>query len=106
MRNGASYIKDSNDFMNKVKNIDIRNDALQVTANVVGLYRSIPHEVGFGALRNASEKRNFKKIPTENLIKMAEFDLKNNYFESDNSVFQQISGTDIGTKLKIPFLNF
>ena len=106
MRNGASYIKDSNDFMNKVKNIDIRNDALQVTANVVGLYRSIPHEVCFRALRNASENRNFKEIPTENLIKMAEFVLKNNYFEFDNSVFQQISGTAIGTKLKIPFLNF
>ena len=28
IKNGASYIKDSNDFMNKVKNIEIPNDAL------------------------------------------------------------------------------
>ena len=27
MQNGASYVKDSNDFMNKIKNIDIPNDA-------------------------------------------------------------------------------
>ena len=46
MQNGASYIKDSNNFINKVKNIDIANDALQVTADVVGLYPCIPHEVG------------------------------------------------------------
>ena len=50
MQNGASYIKDSNDFMNKVKNIDIRDDALLVTADVIGLYPSILHE---GRLENA-----------------------------------------------------
>ena len=41
MQNGASYIKDSNDFMNKVKNIDIPNDAFLVTLDVVELYSSI-----------------------------------------------------------------
>ena len=40
MQNGASYIKDSNDFKSKIKNIDIPNDALLLTA-VVGLYPSI-----------------------------------------------------------------
>ena len=34
----------------------------------------------------------------ENLIKMAEFVLKNNFFEFDTNVYQQISGTAIGTK--------
>ena len=41
MQNGASYIKDSNDFMNKVKNIDIPNDAFLVILDVVELYSSI-----------------------------------------------------------------
>ena len=35
MQNGGSYIKDSNDFKRKIKNIDIPNDALLVTADVV-----------------------------------------------------------------------
>ena len=43
MQNGASYIKDSNDVKSE---IDIPNDALLVTADVVALYRSIPHEAG------------------------------------------------------------
>ena len=73
MQNGASYIKDSNDFKSKIKNIDIPNDALLVTADVVGLYHSIPHEAGLNALRVALYKRTCKEIPIENLIKMAEF---------------------------------
>ena len=39
MRESWSYIKDSNDFIKKTKNLkDIPQDALLVTAVVVGLY--------------------------------------------------------------------
>ena len=34
---------------------------------------------------------------------MAEFVLKNNYFEFDRSVYQQVSGTAIGTKFAPPY---
>ena len=51
-QNEASYIKDSN----KVKNICILNDALLVTADLVGLNPTIPHEIGLKAIRNASER--------------------------------------------------
>ena len=44
-----------------------------------------------------------KKIPTENLIKVAEFVLKNNYFEFDTNVYQHISRTAIGTKFAPPY---
>ena len=73
-----SYVKDSDDFITKGKNIDIPNDALEITADVLGLNASTPHEVGLKELRNALENRNYKKMHTENLIKMAEFVLKNN----------------------------
>ena len=67
MQNGASYAKHSDDFKSKIKKINIPNDALLVTADVVGLYRSIPHEAGLSALREALDKRTRKEIPTENL---------------------------------------
>ena len=89
MQNGASYIKNANDFMNKVKNIDFPNNALLVTADVIRLYLGIPHKVGLKSLRNALENRNYKEIAAENLIKIAEFVLKNNYFEFDSSVFNK-----------------
>ena len=48
-----------------------------VTADVVGLYPSIPHEAGLRALK---------------------FLFKNNYFEFNGQIKHQISGTAIDTK--------
>ena len=59
MQNGASHIKDSNDFINKVKNIDVTNDTLLVNADAVGLNSCILDEVGLKALRNALENMHF-----------------------------------------------
>ena len=69
-----------------------------MTAEVVGLYPSIPHKAGLKALKNALDKRKQKHIPTEKLINMVEFVLKNNFFIFNGSDKQQVSGTSIGTK--------
>ena len=99
MREGMSYIKDSNDFMHKIRDLkDIPNNALLVTADVVGLYPSIPHEAGLQALKKVLEGRKDKKISTNDLIKMGAFVLKNNNFEFNGDVKHQISGTATGTK--------
>ena len=77
MRKGWSYIKDSQDFINKSRKLGkIPDNAILVTADVVGLYPSIPHNVGLRALKEALDKREQKKIPTEDLLQMAEFVLK------------------------------
>ena len=81
MQRGKSYIKDSGDFINKIKSLqNIPEGAILVTADVVGLYPSIPHEAGLKALREALDNRENKQTPTENVLKMVEFVLKNNYF--------------------------
>ena len=74
-----------------------------MTAAVVGLFPCISHEAGLSALREALGTRTCKEIPTESLIKMAEFVLKNNFFEFDTNVYQQISDTAIGTKFAPPY---
>ena len=105
MQRGRSYIKDSGDFLKKIKNLgSLPENAILVTADVVGLYPSIPHEAGLQALEEALENRNHKQIPTDKLLKMAQFVLKNNFFEFNNDVFQQISGTAIGTKFALPYV--
>ena len=75
MQKGWSYIKDSRDFINKTKNLN----AILVTADVAGFYPSIPHEACLRALREVLDKQGNKCIPTEDLVKMAEFALKTNY---------------------------
>ena len=99
MQSSQSYIKDSGDFIKKIKNIGtIPKDSILVTADVVGLYPSISHEAGLRALEKAPNSRTNKNVSTEDLVKMAKFVLKNNYFEFNGKVKQQISGTAIGTK--------
>ena len=44
-----------------------------------------------------------KTIRTEDLVKIAEFVLKNNYFEFNSNVKHQISRTAIGTKFTSPY---
>ena len=55
-------------------------------ANVVGLYPGILHKGGLNVLREALNNRENKHIPTDNLLKMAEFVLKNNFFEYNGKV--------------------
>ena len=88
MQNGKSYIKDSGDFLGKIKTLGcIPDNAILVTADVVGLYPSIPHQAGINALKEALDKRPLKKIPTDDLIKIAEFVLSNNFFEFNSDTF-------------------
>ena len=77
------------------------NSCSHNSADVVGLYASMPHEVSLRALRETLDKRDEKTIPTEELLKMAELALKNSYFEFGNKKEQQISGIATGTKYTI-----
>ena len=103
MQEGASYIKDTTEFQDKIKNLRVFKDAFLVTADVVVLYPNIPHEAGLKSPKEARDRRREKKMSMEDLVKMAEFVLKNNYFEFDRSVYQQLSGTVIGTKFAPPY---
>ena len=64
----------------------------------MGLYPNIPHQALLKALRKAIDKRDNKKIPTDDLVKIEEVVLNNNIFDFNNKAFQQESGTAIGTK--------
>ena len=82
-----SYIKDTNEFLLKLKNLrKVPNNAILITADVVGLYPNIPHNEGLEVLKKRIDNFYEKSIPTEDLFKMAEFVLKNNYFEFKSNV--------------------
>ena len=76
---------------------NIPDNTLLVTADVVGLFPSIPHEAGLRTLKEVLDRREEKKISTKDQVKRTEFLLKKNYFEFNGQVKHQISGTVIGT---------
>ena len=64
MQKDWSYIKSSVDFINKTKNLStIPDNTILVTADLVGLYPSIPHKAGLRSLREALDKQDKKSIP-------------------------------------------
>ena len=75
------------DFLKKIKNIGkILEGITLVKANVVGLYPSPPYEAGLEPFRKGLNEREAPKVPTEELKKMADFVLKNNFLEFNGEV--------------------
>ena len=90
--------------MSKLKNLKkVPNNAILVSGNVVELYPSIVHNEGLEVLKKHLHNFPEKSIPTANLFKMAEFFLKNNYFDFNSNVKYQRSGTPIVTKFVPPY---
>ena len=93
MKERKSYIKDTADLLNTLKDLgEIPKGAILVTADVVGLYPTIPHTEVLKVLHKQYDKFLHKKVPTEDIIKMADF------VQFNANFLQQISGTAIGTK--------
>ena len=68
----------------------------------MGLYPNIPHEERLKAIKNALDTRK-QTFSTDSLIELAECALKNNIFEHNNSIFEQLTGTAVGTKMSPPY---
>ena len=61
-RKVKSYIKDTNDFLCKLRHLSkLPANAIMCTIDVVGLYPNIPNDEGLEALFNALEGRGGKK---------------------------------------------
>ena len=57
----------------------------------------------FTTLRNISEKRSNKNVPTDILTELEELVLQNNYFEFNERYLKQIRGTAKGIKFTPPY---
>ena len=96
----ASYIKDSGDFLEKIRKIEkLDEDTWLVTIDVSALYTNIPHEEGLRALREALSKRPSDYPPQSVILSLARFILTNNVFEFNKNYYIQTSGTAMGTRM-------
>ena len=99
-----SYIKDTNDFLNKLRSSPKLPDNITLcTVDVVGLYPDIPHEEGLSALRKGLNNRMEKYISSDTLCNLAEVVLKNNIFKFGKKTSKQKRGIAIGTKFAPPY---
>ncbi|XP_072164257.1 uncharacterized protein [Diadema setosum] len=99
LHNIESYVKDTNDFLNRLDNIQLPPNCTLVTLDVVSLYTNIPHSDGVNALRRFLTKHDpSSDMPIEDICCLAQFILKHNYFTFDDEYFLQTQDTAMGTK--------
>ena len=69
MRSAMSDIKDTNDFLSKLKNWNkLPDKAIIVTASVIGLCSSIPQNEGLEILKKQLDNFDEKLIRAEDLV--------------------------------------
>ena len=86
-----SYIRDTTDFINKLKEIaePIPEGAFLFCFDVCKLYPSVPKEEGIAACGEASETRTAPLIPTEYVLEMIKTVLENNTFKFGDHNYKQ-----------------
>ena len=102
-----SYIKDTNDFLNKLRSLlKLPGNIILRTVDVVGLYPNIPHKEGPSALKERLDNRMENYISGDTFCNLAEVALKNNIFKFGKKTLNQKRGTAIRTKFAPPYSIF
>ena len=100
MQTSWSYIRDFEDFIDRMK--ENRKSPLGLLSGNCRCSQSLSkHTTQRGDF--SIKKKTFLKIGTNDLVKIAEFILKNNFFEFNKEIKQQIFDTAIGTKFAAPY---
>ena len=89
-----SYIKNTYDFIDKIKDVLIPPNSLLITLDVESMYTNILHEKG---LESITERFKSSYLD-ENILELLELCLNSNDFEFYGKWFLQNSGTTMGTK--------
>ena len=100
-----SYIKDTYDFIDKVKNITAPQGALLFSIDVDSLYTNINTAAGLKAVKDTFGKYPDRQRPDEELLKLLELNLTKNDFTFDGRTFLQKSGTAMGKRFAPSYAN-
>ena len=104
-----SYLKDDNDFLRKIDNLNktqtIPPNAILVTWDVKSLYTNIPHKEGLDALQKTPEYENVPEIKIDTILDFSKLVLTCNHFKFLGQNYLQMSGTAMGTKMAPSYAN-
>ena len=101
----SSYVKDTTDFIKKVKNIKFcSKDSYLVTLDVSSLYTNIPHEDGIQACKSSLEKDGISTERITEIEELMKLVLGNNHFKFDGKHYLQKLGTAMGSSMAPLFM--
>ncbi len=100
-----SYIKDTNDFLNKLKEQTVHPDSYLITLDVESLYTNIDNKDGLEAVREVLNQYPDRSRPDEELLELLSICLENNDFKFNGRWFLQLWGTSMGKKFAPKYAN-
>lgn len=100
-----SYIKDTNDFLQKIRNIKVPEGAHLITLDVCALYTNIPHEKGIEAVKNILKKYPEVGRPDSYILELLKLQLEGNDFEFNGDFYLQTWGTSMGKRFSPSYAN-
>ena len=84
-----NYIKDTTNFLNILKHLEIQNTDLLVTIDIKSLYTNIPHTEGIAAITKMMEDTGLDTLHRMFICNLAHHVLTENYFTLNKQLYIQ-----------------
>ena len=91
-----AYIKDTYDFVDKIRDVEIDENDLLVTGDVTSLYTNMKIDLILSAVQEAFDEVPNPARPDKEILQLLELTLKRNDFEFNDRIFLQTCGTAMG----------
>jgi len=101
----STVVLSSKDVINKLNHIQLPINSILLSADVKSLYPSIPHTYGLNATKQVLEWFHFDPTKLNLVLELLNWTLKNNFLQYQNTIYQQISGTAMGTPVAVCYAN-
>ncbi|XP_075532606.1 uncharacterized protein LOC142565904 isoform X1 [Dermacentor variabilis] len=104
-----TYIKDSADFVDKVRNVKLRSEDVMVSFDVKSMFTRIPVDYAVDCCRTALQNDTSLPLRTpfevDDVCRLLDFCLRNTYFSFNGSFFRQVFGTAMGASVSVSCAN-
>lgn len=91
-----TYLKNTYDFIDKIRNVSVSDDSFIVTGDVSALYTNMLHDKTLSCVKNIFEKYPDPTRPDKHLIELLKITLKNNDFQFNGKNYLQTCGAPMG----------
>src|SRR5215470_17323332 len=92
----ASYLKNTYDFVEKIRGVPVNENCFIVTGDVSALYTNMLHDRTIACVRDIFMKYPDVTRPDKHLLELLEVTLKNNDFQFNGKCYLQTCGTPMG----------
>lgn len=100
-----SYIKDTGDFLSKLREVKAPKDSLLVTLDIDSLYTNIKTDYGLESVKKMFDKHPNSLRPDKEILELLQLCLENNDFQFNGKWYLQTSGTAMGKKFAPNYAN-